>query len=106
MAEHGQLKNWEYRAYRKDGSIVWVEEDTRAVRDTTGKLLYYEGIIQEITQRKQEEEALKRQVEELQIEIDQQKRSREVAQITQTDYFQELQAAVENLRLNFDEDDF
>lgn len=43
-------------------------------------------------------------MEELRIEIDHRKRAREVAEITQTDYFQELQAAAEKLR--FDEDDW
>jgi PAS domain S-box-containing protein len=104
MAATGKVENFEYQVYRKDGRIIWVEEDTRAVRDTNGRLLYYEGIIQDISKRKREEEALKRQVEELRIEIDHRKRAREVAEITQTDYFQELQAAAEKLR--FDEDDW
>ncbi|MCP2727523.1 PAS domain S-box protein [Limnofasciculus baicalensis] len=104
MAATGKVQDFEYQVYRQDGSIIWVEEDTRAVRDTNGRLLYYEGIIQDISKRKREEESLKRQVEELRIEIDHRKRAREVAEITQTDYFQELQAAAERLR--FDEDDW
>jgi PAS domain S-box-containing protein len=102
MQEKGEVKSFEYQVYRKDSSIIWVEENTRAVRDTSGKVLYYEGIIQDISKRKQEEDALKRQLQELRIEIDQQKRKQDVAEITQSDYFQELQAAVESLR--FDED--
>ena len=102
IQERGEIKNWEYQAYRQDGSIVWVEEDTRVVKDSNGKLLYYEGIIQDITQRKQQEEEIKRQLAELQIGIDQQKLAKEVAQITQSDYFQELQAEAESLR--FDDD--
>lgn len=101
---YGEVKDWEYQVYRQDGSVIWVEENTRKVCDSSGKLLYYEGIIQDITKRKQEEAALKLQVQELRIEIDHQKRAREVAQITQSDYFQELQAAAERLRLQ--EDDF
>jgi len=102
MEEHGEVKGFEYQVYRQDGSIIWLEENTRAIRDTSGKLLYYEGIIQDVTKRKQEEEALKRQVQELRIEIDQQKRICQVAEITQTDYFQELQAQIESMR--FDDD--
>jgi PAS domain S-box-containing protein len=100
LAEQGEVKHWEYQVYRKDGSILWVEEDTRAVRDTNGKLLYYEGIIQDITERKQQEEELRRQLQELRIEIDHQKREREVTQITQSDYFQELQKEVTELQLD------
>jgi CheY-like chemotaxis protein len=67
-------------------------------------LLYYEGILEEVTQRKLEEEALKLQVKELRIEIDQNKRARQVAEITQSDYFLELQAEIENLQLNVDDE--
>ncbi|UBF24564.1 PAS domain S-box protein [Kovacikia minuta CCNUW1] len=101
MDEYGIVKDLEYQIYRKDGSIIWIKEDTRAVRDANGRLLYYEGIVEDITQRKRLEAELKRQLQELQIEIDDQKRKREVAQITQSDYFQELQAEVD--RLNPDE---
>ncbi|AFZ45501.1 putative PAS/PAC sensor protein [Halothece sp. PCC 7418] len=103
--EEGEIKHWEYQVYRQDGSIVWVQEDTRVVKDRHNNVLYYEGMLQEISERKREEEALKRQVEDLKIEIDQQKRSRQVEEITQTEYFQELEMAVEELRFDFDEDD-
>jgi PAS domain S-box-containing protein len=100
MTQQGQVKNLEYQTYRKDGQIIWVEEDTRAVYDTNGNLLYYEGIVQEITQRKQEEENLMRQLQELQIEIDQQKREQEVAKITQSDYFQDLKSEVDEIEID------
>jgi hypothetical protein len=61
-------------------------------------VIYYEGIVQDITARKAEEEALRSQLESLQIEIDQQLRQQEVKKITQTDFFQALQAEVEQLR--------
>ncbi|MEL7036407.1 MAG: PAS domain S-box protein [Cyanobacteria bacterium J06592_8] len=100
MAQADKVKNFEYQVYRKDGSIIWIEEDTRAVRDAEGNLLYYEGIIQDITHRKQEEEKLIRQLQELQIEIDQQKREQEVAQITQSDYFQKLKSEVDDIEID------
>ncbi len=100
MNEQGQVKGFECQVYQKDGSKIWISENTRAVRDADGKLLYYEGIIQNITQRKQEEAALRRQVEELKIEIDRQKREKEVSKITQSDYFQELQSEVENIEID------
>lgn len=91
MKSDGQVKGLEYQVYRKDGSIIWIEEDARAVYDSQGRLLYYEGIIQDITERRQREDALKKQLEELQIEIDQSKRMQEVNSITQSSYFQEIQ---------------
>jgi adenylate cyclase len=48
---------------RKDGKIIWISENTRAVRDSTGKLLYYEGTVSDITERKQAQEALRQQQE-------------------------------------------
>jgi len=44
------------------------------------------------------EDQLKRQVEELRIQIDQAKKIRQVAEITETDYFQELRKKVKELR--------
>lgn len=100
MALYGKVQRLEYQVYQQDGSQIWVEENTRSVRDSSGQLLYYEGIVEDITKRKREEAALKRQLEELQIEIDYKKREREVAKITQSDYFQELQAEIANLQVD------
>lgn len=64
--------------------------------DELGRLArVFRHMVQDLQQR---EENLKQQVVELQIEIDQAKRSRQVAEIIQTDYFQELQSEVERLR--------
>ena len=100
LEAHDQVKDFEYRVYQKEGEIIWIQEDTRAVRDNTGRLLYDEGMIQDITDRKRREEALKRQLEELKIEIDQKKREQEVALLTQDSYFQELQKEISNVNLD------
>jgi len=55
MAEKGVVQNFELQAYRKDGSIIWTSENGRAVRDATGTVVYYEGIVEDITERKQVE---------------------------------------------------
>jgi len=59
MQEHDTLTAFESRIRRKDGSIIWIAENCRAVRDGQGKLLYYEGTVEDITQQRQMEEALK-----------------------------------------------
>jgi PAS domain S-box-containing protein len=102
MAEQDEIKDFEYQAYRQDGSLFWVSEWARAVHDTQGRLLYYEGSCVDVTKRKQEEAALKQQLQELKIEIDQTRRSREVAAITETGYFQQLLEEADSLR--FDEE--
>lgn len=55
----GEVTTFESQVYRKDGSVIWISENARAVRDEWGKLLYYEGIVQDITARKQAEIALR-----------------------------------------------
>jgi DNA-binding response OmpR family regulator len=44
------------------------------------------------------EQRLKQQVQQLRVEVDQAKRARQVAEITETDYFQELQQKARELR--------
>lgn len=95
-----EVKDFQYQARCKDGRMIWVQESTRLVRDSHGNLLYYEGIVQDITLRKQQEEDLMRQLKELQIEIDQKKRAQEVSQVTQSDYFQEVREATEHIQLD------
>lgn len=49
----------EYRILHRDGSCRWVAETGRAVRNERGELLYLDGFITDITQRKRAEEALR-----------------------------------------------
>src|SRR6267154_1894479 len=52
MQEHDIVTDFESRIHRKDGSIIWIAENVRAIRDAKGRLLYYEGTVEDITQRK------------------------------------------------------
>jgi len=56
MQEHDTITGFESQIYRKDGSVIWISENCRAVRSSEGKLLYYEGTVEDITQRRQAEE--------------------------------------------------
>lgn len=94
------VKEFEYQSYRKDGTIIWTQVDARAVKDSEGKLLYYEGIVQDITDRKHREDGLKQQLAELKIEIDQTKRKKEVTLLTESDYFQEIQQEIATMDLD------
>jgi PAS domain S-box-containing protein len=55
MSQEGKLSNFESQIYKQDGSIIWISETCRAVRDSKSELLYYEGIVQDISDRKQHE---------------------------------------------------
>jgi two-component system cell cycle sensor histidine kinase/response regulator CckA len=52
MEERGVAMGFEYEAYRKDGRKIWLSLNARAVRDAEGSLLYYEGTVEDITERK------------------------------------------------------
>lgn len=80
METEGMVQDWEMPLYRCDcidnadcmkdeptgnrgkytdkteRARIWVRHNARAIRDKTGKILYYEGAIEDITQRKQAEE--------------------------------------------------
>lgn len=58
LTENDEVSNFERQAYCQDGSIIWVSENCRAVRDREGNLLYYEGTIENISKRKEAEERL------------------------------------------------
>ena len=90
LQEHGSVSGFESQVYRKDGSIIWISENARAVRqalrsakqyeavsgysaayakdeecfghtlrDRAGVLLYCEGFVTDITERKSAEATLK-----------------------------------------------
>ncbi|MCC5645754.1 PAS domain S-box protein [Nostoc sp. CHAB 5824] len=100
LKTQGTAKNFEYRSYCKDSSIIWTQIDARAVKNSQGKVLYYEGIVQNISDRKRREDELRRQLEELKIEIDHNKREKEVAMLTESSYFQEVQQEMAEVNLD------
>ena len=55
ISRGGAVVNFESQIHRKDGSIRWIAENAREVRDAAGRLLYYEGSVEDITQRKRAE---------------------------------------------------
>jgi diguanylate cyclase (GGDEF)-like protein/PAS domain S-box-containing protein len=57
IAERGELVNYEIQLQRADGEAIWVLDNTRVIRDSEGGILYYEGSLQDITQRKRAEQA-------------------------------------------------
>ena len=64
MEADNAVIGFESLVYRKDGHTIWISENARAVRDSKGHLLYYEGTVSDITARKLAQEALKFQKEQ------------------------------------------
>ncbi len=70
LAEKDSVSAFESQIRRRDGTVIWISEHARAVRDARGRLLYYEGTVQDVSERKRAEEALARQVAETQEAYD------------------------------------
>jgi len=59
LVQTGRLSGLESAWLRRDGTILHVRESAQAVRDSQGEVLYFEGIAEDITDRKLAEEALR-----------------------------------------------
>ena len=54
----GEPFRLEYRIFRADGAIVWMQERGRGIYDDSGELLYLDGFVFDNTEQKLTEEAL------------------------------------------------
>lgn len=68
MQEQEQISGFESQIYRRDGSIIWISESARALRDRMGAIVAYEGTVEDITRRKHAEEAVAQLTRRLQDE--------------------------------------
>jgi PAS domain S-box-containing protein len=64
LEAHGVLRGFETQFLRRDGVSIWVSLDSRRVAGPDGRTLYYEGFIEDITERSRAETEL-REAEEL-----------------------------------------
>lgn len=60
LRNEGAEYHMQYRVRRRDGAIRWLESQGRVQRDPEGKLVRIMGVMADITQRKQADEALLR----------------------------------------------
>jgi len=68
--ELGSVEGFQTRIKHKDGNVIWVLINTRAVKGGDGSILYYEGTVEDIAKRKQAEEGLQRSEAELRALIE------------------------------------
>ncbi len=65
MKLEGVVQDFEAQLRRLDGTIMWVRHSARAVRYGRDRVLYHEGVLEDITERKRSDEHLQRQREAL-----------------------------------------
>jgi PAS domain S-box-containing protein len=61
----GVVRQFETALRRMDGSVAWVRGGARAVRDAEGRIIGYEGSVEDVTERKRAEVALARRMRQL-----------------------------------------
>ena len=74
ILDTGQEEVEVYRMRRKDGSEVWVEDHGDYVHDELGNIIYHEGILRNVTERKRLEEELKKRSLHLEELVDERTR--------------------------------
>jgi PAS domain S-box-containing protein len=91
LRDHGEVHAFESKVRRRDGRIIWITETARAVSDSAGRPVYYEGFVEDITARKEAEarlrlanETLERRVAERTAELEEAKRAAEEATVAKS----------------------
>ena len=59
LEENGEIRNLESPWRRRDGTLIWLSETVKAIRNRDGEVAYYEGVIVDISERKRAEEELR-----------------------------------------------
>lgn len=65
LVEKGKIFDFEVQQYRKDGEIIWSSISARGITDDRGNVLFYEGLLIDITRRKDAELKVKTSREKL-----------------------------------------
>ncbi|AMV18788.1 PAS domain-containing hybrid sensor histidine kinase/response regulator [Planctomyces sp. SH-PL14] len=53
LTQSDVVTGFESEVYRRDGSVIWISENARAIRDAGDQIVRYEGTVVDITERKQ-----------------------------------------------------
>ena len=56
IEQEGVLRDFVFQLRRRDGTYLWVTDNSRAVRDSNGQVIYYLGSLEDITERKRFED--------------------------------------------------
>ncbi len=92
MQAKGEVSDFESQVRRSDGRLLWISENAHAVRDEHGDVIYFEGTVEDITERKRSE--LERE-ERTQRELRHQRYLLDLAQFDKSDFGAALSVLVE-----------
>ena len=70
IKREGEVKGLESAWTRMDGTTVFISESAQGINDKEGKIIYYDGVVEDITLRKQAEEMLRKSEQMLQMVLD------------------------------------
>jgi len=57
FTEDGVFRS-DYRMFSKDGRTLWLHDEARLVYDTSGKAMFWQGVVHDITEQKEAEQRL------------------------------------------------
>lgn len=60
MQANDQVADFDSEIRRRDGKVIWISENARAVRDWTGRIVCYEGTVEDVTARYAAQRAMQR----------------------------------------------
>jgi diguanylate cyclase (GGDEF)-like protein/PAS domain S-box-containing protein len=61
MRLHGRITGFESQVYLRDGTIIWISENARVVHGADGSIRFFEGTVEDITERKAQERRIAHQ---------------------------------------------
>jgi PAS domain S-box-containing protein len=67
LERQGQIAGLEAEWTRRDGSRIYMHESARAIHDDSGTILYYDGVIEDVTALRQTHMALERRAVQLAV---------------------------------------
>ncbi len=70
LLAQGQVTRAEVQLKRRDGSLLWGAITARVIYDDAGEVAYFDGMIEDITERKQAEAAVRESQQMLQLVMD------------------------------------
>jgi diguanylate cyclase (GGDEF)-like protein/PAS domain S-box-containing protein len=84
VESEGLVKDFEMQLRRADGSVIWVRDSGRAIKDRDERVLYYEGALEDITMRKQAEWEARQANQQLSSWVNElERRNREMSMINE-----------------------